>query len=504
MNPDYKYAMPANQSKEDDAMSDICYICLSDLHFGQDDSIMTNLVERNGRFYVNTSIASPVIKTFCHALRKLIQENNQTRKPTLILAGDILENALTTTNIASMVFWRFIEELMPKDMPGEEIPFDKIIYVPGNHDHHMWELGRETLYVNDQIRKKTPEDDLKKPWHDSRMFEKPDNPFPEAYYVKNLIERFAHLKGFEIQVAYPNLGLYNDKYERCVMVSHGHYVECLYHLMSELASMIFKKPRASTIGDIEAENFAWVDFFWSTMGRSGDIGPLVEQIYISLGEKSARDQIIQNFVSNLYDRLSKKYRFVKLLPFKKAILTWILKKIADWIIKRERTQADKLLSDDAKNGLKEYLNVPVYKQMSGELGKLSKTPREISFIFGHTHKPFQEQREFQSYDGSVNLYNTGGWVIESITISKIHGASAVLLDEDLNATSLRLYNEGKYDVRVRDAGEKSPLTETVEALVNNTSAEWKAFSEAVSSEVKRHQEFLKQRLRPGFDNPGRK
>ncbi len=39
------------------------------------------------------------------------------------------------------------------------------------------------------------------------------------------------------------------------------------------------------IWEIEKENFAWIDFFWSTLGRSGNMGSDVELIYEKLYEK---------------------------------------------------------------------------------------------------------------------------------------------------------------------------------------------------------------------------
>ncbi|MGO9146162.1 MAG: metallophosphoesterase [Desulfomonilia bacterium] len=114
----------------------IKYVCLSDMHLGQDNSLLTNLIEANA--VLDHSSASPVMKALCDALQELIEHANAGSgvKPVLILNGDILELALADVNDASMVFSRFIECTMPKD---NEI-FSEMIYIPGNHDHHIWEL----------------------------------------------------------------------------------------------------------------------------------------------------------------------------------------------------------------------------------------------------------------------------------------------------------------------------------------------------------------------------
>ena len=54
-----------------------------------------------------------------------------------------MELALANDNVAAMVFWRFLDFAMEA---GYEL-FGNIIYIPGNHDHHLWESARETQYV---------------------------------------------------------------------------------------------------------------------------------------------------------------------------------------------------------------------------------------------------------------------------------------------------------------------------------------------------------------------
>jgi hypothetical protein len=54
----------------------------------------------------------------------------------------------------------------------------------------------------------------------------------------------------------------------------------MYLLMSRLRTMIFPdREPLRHVWDIEGEDFAWIDFFWSTMGRSGEVGKDVERLY---------------------------------------------------------------------------------------------------------------------------------------------------------------------------------------------------------------------------------
>jgi len=115
-------------------MPDIRYVCMSDMHLGAQNSLLTNLTPNN--LSNDTSVSSPVLTSLVECLRTLIGQNEGKEKPSLILAGDVLELALTTENIAAMAFERFIELIFPKD--GEPL-FKEIFYLPGNHDHHLWE-----------------------------------------------------------------------------------------------------------------------------------------------------------------------------------------------------------------------------------------------------------------------------------------------------------------------------------------------------------------------------
>ncbi|RLC14261.1 MAG: hypothetical protein DRI57_14760, partial [Deltaproteobacteria bacterium] len=80
-------------------MSHIRHICLSDLHFGQGDSILTCLNAPLSDVNVNSE--SPALIALCKGLRELLKKNREESrgsemKTTLILTGDILEIALTT------------------------------------------------------------------------------------------------------------------------------------------------------------------------------------------------------------------------------------------------------------------------------------------------------------------------------------------------------------------------------------------------------------------------
>ena len=132
-------------------------------------------------------------------------------------------------------------------------------------------------------------------------------------------------------------------------------------------------------------------------------------------------------------------------------------------------------------------------------------PKAITFVFGHTHKPYQEDEGFRGYPVWVDVYNTGGWVVESVIREPIKGASVVLLDENLYSTSLRLYNEADaasdYRVRVvqaspqRQGAAGNPFHEVIEGVVMNTmGATWAKFSQETSRALDIRAKHLKAKL----------
>jgi len=116
------------------------------------------------------------------------------------------------------------------------------------------------------------------------------------------------------------------------------------------------------------------------------------------------------------------------------------------------------LSPEAEAGLKNYLTGPVLDQIIQE--RSGNIP-EVTFVFGHTHKPFQRDMQFGgSYHPWSHVYNSGGWVVDSLTCAPTHGGAVILVDENLDSTSLCMYTEqviaDTYQVEVKASTHPMP------------------------------------------------
>ncbi len=474
-------------------MPDIRYVCLSDTHFGAANSLLSNLDIASGN--INGLKPSPVLEKLVECLRHLIDQNeDKTQKPTLLLNGDILELALADDHDAAMTFERFIDLIMDND---REI-FAQIIYSPGNHDHHLWETARESQYV-DYIASEKPArapwgSILKSPWHTTRMF----SDLTRAYFLTALIQRRPNLKKMTIDTAYPNFGLLSDDRKRCVVFHHGHFVESMYFLMSTLKTMLFPGSQVPIeIWNLEAENFAWIDFFWSALGRSSAVGQGVSRIY----EKLQNEEQLKQLLANLAQGLAKQYGSTWADGIEARVLDWIFHFIYNRLNFLERNEPKQMLSEDAKNGLSAYINYYLPVQMYDEKIK-SEDLEQLTFVFGHTHKPFQEPMSFQGLAGLAKVYNSGGWVVDTVDRQPLHGGAVILIDENLEATSLRMYNESadpnRYAVTVEEAlhpgDPPGAFHQRIAGLVKRTPNPWTVFSREVARAINVRAENLRTRI----------
>lgn len=257
-----------------------------------------------------------------------------------------------------------------------------------------------------------------------------------------------------------------------------------------------KSPPPVTMQAWEAQNFAWTDLVWSVLGRSGRIGVDVENVYNSENRPEAIGALLGGAARNLVLQKGGQTGKASVQGVGDIVTSLVTAYF-------ERGQHETLLGDDGA-GVKRFLAVPVQGQIRDEFG--ADVPNDIAFVFGHTHKPFEARMDVPEFLApDVAAYNSGGWVVDSPEVKPLIGGAIVLIDDDLNLASLRMYNEAddrddyKVSVQIADDTQAAdnPLFAQLSKSVTPTTWPWSDFSAAAAVAVRQHnkrlQDFLVQK-----------
>ena len=165
------------------------------------------------------------------------------------------------------------------------------------------------------------------------------------------------------------------------------------------------------------------------------VGEKVESIYEKLQvAESFKDLIgrIAKALSKIYDIPWIPGDFLEEKVLRK-VLSLLLRKA-----KQERGYSKKALSKDAEKCLKAYISGPLLRQFREE-AEDDPDQYDITFIFGHTHKPFSD---FIKAGKRIKVYNTGGWTVDTIYPNPLYGGSVIFIDEGLNVISFNMFFRG--------------------------------------------------------------
>ncbi len=400
----------------------------------------------------------------------------------LILLGDLLDLQFSPREDAADTAIRF---LTPLASSGHFEP--EILATAGNHDHALWtdaRAGMEAAQVGKGSQTApcpaaTPAFD-KTPSAQSRLL----NAVLDA-------SGFGQVHDFR----YPNIAFENKS--RTVVLHHGHFIESEYALMSHLKDAVADKSRAHlSAEELSAENAGWIDFFWSTTGDALGIGRKAETFYqkmlTSVGFRNISDKASRKIAKAMADKV----------PFGGRLNVQEAMRIAAQVgldlsagafRDTERFGEVHALSASGREGLETYLTGAVAGLPRKQLNATS----DLTFVFGHTHKPFSERMAVEGYKAPVKVFNTGGWTLNGPRFDTQEGASLVLIDDDLNTASLRLFMTPRngvvppvhVDVFTDNDGARKFKAE-IEAWLENSKTEWRALTQAVSNAYRVRQKWL--------------
>jgi hypothetical protein len=427
--------------------SHIRYVVLTDVHLGAGNSILTQV--QPGRTVADTHRPSPALLSLADCLRALVAGcNGSGRPPTLIAAGDLIDLALSAAERALPVLGLLAEALMAGDDPVVD---DEVILLPGNHDHLTWDYARQR-WLEDRLVAVGGRLDGS-PSHRIGPMLLDREPVIVSVPLTALLRASARRPGARVRVLYPDLALPSADGRRLVLVTHGHYIDPVCTSMSEFARMF--APHAKLPADaetLERENWPWIDFFFSSMTRSGRPGELVELIYEALQDEQAFERIVDAVARNVTLDQGR---------LKGGAERWTIRHVAGGLAgklaaARERGDQSGVLSPGARKALGTYIGA-LRQRVQSDLGG---PPDDASLILGHTHKPFAEWWAGDAWPGGgIGVLNTGGWVVDHRDPRPLEGGAVALVDDDLNVALVRLYQQvedpSAWSITVETAGDRA-------------------------------------------------
>jgi len=385
-------------------------IVMSDIHLGRPSSYL----------YSKKSTYEQNRQALITLLRSLGPQDE------LVLNGDILELSLSSWDEIARETALFFELI------SEAGNYKRIVYIPGNHDHHFWRLLVEKICILNNLAKRNPLPDL-----DEYPFCFVDQKFSSKDHEVILNDLWpAGKPAPEIVIKYPHHLLQIEKKtadHQTYLITHGHFLEDLFRPMN-----ILIEP--ARLDELEAFNNIWLEAFHYHLGQAGRLSNRVREILGSYerGGKPAQ-RTLKKVFDELYARLNRRVRIV--WPFNWLIRHAIKKTIRKVSLNRHSELFGVPVNESLKKNIKSYIEKYLVSRYKSVMKRDYHFPGDpdiplpFTFVFGHTHRPI-EGEDIREASVKINdlvfpLVNSGGW-LRSDAVGKDGGVNAgvVLLNQN--------------------------------------------------------------------------
>jgi hypothetical protein len=371
-------------------------IALSDLHLGRDVSYLNS---RDPKFKKNRA-------ALLYLLKKLGPQDE------LVLAGDILELSLGGLDEVYADVREFFGLL------AESPPCGRIVYIPGNHDHHFWRaLGEQVHVVGRIARGLNPPGREEYPFcFVDERFSSRDPNLPCAISLDYLWPE--DLAKPEIVVKYPHhlSKIYSENgKEKPYLFTHGHFLEAFFRPVNFLID-------PAHLEELEAFNNIWLeacDYHLGQAGRLSDRARDLVRRYEKGGTEAKEEmkKILNEVFENLKKKLRLKWPKTWFLGWIKSYIGSLLKKLP---LERKSGLFGVSIDEKLQADIAEYIEKYVlHRYQRGKAKELrfpsdKDIPTPFMFVFGHTHRPIKDLQkqgmEIVIQGKSYPLANTGGWL----------------------------------------------------------------------------------------------
>ncbi|HPZ07290.1 MAG TPA: metallophosphoesterase [Candidatus Eremiobacteraeota bacterium] len=304
-------------------------IAISDIHLGEKDCLFND---------------SKILGEF---KKHITEEAKHGSVDELLILGDMFDLSLASYKDVYAKAREFFQSI------GEIENLKAIVFIPGNHDHHIWTLLIEEEQITGIIREgKIPSPELKRV--DLEYGEK------ESIFLQGL------LKGCMVNkflVAYPNI--FREIGGKLYFFHHGHLLDRIF-----TPANIILKPKS--LQELEAFNSSWIEGIWYHLVQAERLGELIKDGY---NEFTGFKAVMASFLEKFHIRdntVTGRLRGLRVEKLKSEISTYL---------------------EDCINWYKETPNT-LYSPMN--------------FVFGHTHE--KSSGEILDVKGQeIGIYNTGAW-----------------------------------------------------------------------------------------------
>ena len=385
-------------------------IVISDLHLGREVSYLDS---RSKYFNQNRDNLLEVLEEF-----RDVEE--------VVINGDLFEIALSGWNVVCEQANHFF------DMLHEVIKPDRIVFIPGNHDHHLWYSLVEKVFVFDAIKEhKNIPDKYQYPFCFIDKLFTSRNPAHERYMI--LPECWPGKNKPEFIIKYPHhlLKIVQKNGERHYFFTHGHYLEPLFRPINYLIE-------PARIDELEGFNALWLESFNYQLGHASRLSEKVMAIITSYEqgyEKSKRK--VKKILNEIFLNFQRKTRLGDIGSFllRSAINIGLRHFPSKGGCALFKQALNKKLLNEIKFYLEKYIlqrYVPDnYEKLA--LPSPKKIPLPFTFLFGHTHRPnfslqFLSKSKITIDNYTIPVINTGGWLRIDSKMGRGENAGILLID----------------------------------------------------------------------------
>ncbi|WP_035240208.1 hypothetical protein [Desulfobacter vibrioformis] len=399
-------------------------VCISDFHIGENLGGVSGKVDINDLgFYKNIAENVYVRKEFLTFLGKLEEQydvkNGDNKIKYLIIMGDNWDLAVQPMEYSFDLSFKFFNSI------GLEKYFEEIIYIPGNHDHHIWRMLQSNKCV---------EEPLKKIFEKAQQPETIPNkiiPYPQVIpgYLdlasstlkmggdpifsgpNDIVSGLTASARIPISTVYPNLYLFYeegvDNNRETILATHGHLFDDDWLLVTDYMGFIFETVGYTmNLGDLEKLNSTVTEFWnyqWSQMGRYN----LVDKLY----DSSLKAKLFTGLKPMIDKLLKELFAKIGVKGWTEDLADGLCDLIINVILKKAFSNQyypdyDIKFINARVNKLKDFIAMSV-----ASIAKEQPSVERFSkLIFGHTHAPASTPFINKEIDENMEIYNTGGWV----------------------------------------------------------------------------------------------